>query len=959
MQFKDYFTEVYLGEGANETLALRKLEKRNLSHKYDDLAKIDRTPTKKHLPKLVDFYLETIPIETIKDYYNRFINSKLVNTDINSYKNFNAFEKAIDAVPSNIKPSSEIDIPPVYEDANVKIWRANNKIDAIKIGGNYSFCISNPNPSGNMYYGYRFRRGSTFYFVRFKHKTNAKTAGNFEDPNHFIVIDVGQLENEESNLEITRADNGSQGGGTTDTTQEKIIDEFPELQPAFDANVFTANPLTEKERNDYNYVTSLNASILQFNYEQKLLYINIGSKINDQNWNYLDTNLKRLYINTGIYDLTDYQKKDIAGSGLEIRYQEMLEKRVEMKWGRIQDGISFTSDEKKYIQNNPNSFKIPKDTEYALNTFNSIMSIGGTEAFKNLTPQKQSLYIYLKFLSGEHVPDMLFNLFLETNEKDVRKALTMKIKKHGLSVDEVNYMMKHLPIFEPFIKKENTSNETIMSLLYFIQDPTTIMNFIDNIIGKERIIKSIMELYRQNSSTNPLHMFSVPIASKINIIDHLGGPVLIKMIDNYLNERNKTPLYDVVKQLVRANRMDVVKRWGLLHIWKNIAQTYPAQSTYTDTIQLDRPDVAFNTKLAYLLSQLKYLESQIVSAISYTNDTPYQEKTKNHLYGYRGKDLSMEYLLNFLKKITDTQIDENTFKRLFLKHIITCLKNAAKLEGSSFYNIFGHNFLQYTSQYQPGLDIIFNYVPPQEIPQFYHTFFFKAFFDLITQKYHDDYNYPKFINFLKVIPQNKIDVWSSIIHYIHNNSEFLENIKPSDEFLKLIPSEALTLWLDQTNSYNVKEVGRPFIYYGYGTSYVNPFYYTLKSRGQLSPEQIKEETPSEYVVKYMDIAKNIKNWKSLINPEIIQAIRDFRKTNSTHWDKPKLDEPEEIPPTTPETTPLAQSGNSPNYKPSWNPTDHDDPLDQIFDPKDKSMDELYLETLIKSNKSLKSFTSYK
>jgi hypothetical protein len=88
----DQKTPILLLEGQHEELAKRKLEKAGKLDAYEKLAELDKTPTKKHLPKLVDFFLEKIDINTIKICYNQFLDSKLRSVDINKYKKWQEFE---------------------------------------------------------------------------------------------------------------------------------------------------------------------------------------------------------------------------------------------------------------------------------------------------------------------------------------------------------------------------------------------------------------------------------------------------------------------------------------------------------------------------------------------------------------------------------------------------------------------------------------------------------------------------------------------------------------------------------------------------------------------------------------------------------------------------------------------------------------------------------------------------
>ena len=134
------------------------------------------------------------PDAIIRDYISKFekLKDKLPKKDPFQYKTFQEFENVIDSNTKNTVSKADIENVNVddlktYEDKNIIVYKARNATESIKLGNNqyYSFCISRK--SGNLYSGYRLRAESTFYFVRFKNKSDEKVDGNkFVDPSHYI-----------------------------------------------------------------------------------------------------------------------------------------------------------------------------------------------------------------------------------------------------------------------------------------------------------------------------------------------------------------------------------------------------------------------------------------------------------------------------------------------------------------------------------------------------------------------------------------------------------------------------------------------------------------------------------------------------------------------------------------------------------------------------------------------------
>jgi hypothetical protein len=331
-----------LEEGRNQDLARQKLEKGGKPQDYEMVSVLDKTPTQKHLPKLVDYYLEGYTVEVIKSYYERFLKSPLRDKDINVYKKFKDFETAIDAVPEKIDKTKldNIDDAPIYEDTNIKVWKGDEPYKCIKYGEGYTFCISKKG-TGNMYFSYRSRGGFIFYFVRVKNRP-------ITDNKHMVVIGVSEY-----GLNRTFADNGLHGGYTSNTDKNTLIREVPELKVLFDKNLLIPKPLTSAEKKEIDQITSkkTDKEFSKLPYETKVKYIKYGHKLSDIQWDTLDDTLKNEAINFLSDDLSSHQKESIKDTKLIQAYQKYIKKSFEIKNKQEEYGRdSFTSDEITYAK---------------------------------------------------------------------------------------------------------------------------------------------------------------------------------------------------------------------------------------------------------------------------------------------------------------------------------------------------------------------------------------------------------------------------------------------------------------------------------------------------------------------------------------------------------------------------------------------------------------------------------
>ena len=355
--YKSYFRYL-LKEGQFQDLAKAKLTRAGLEREYNKLENLDRTATKKHLPKLADFFIETNNFEILNDYYQRFLNTTLRDKDINQFKTWHDFENIIDGADFKIENQAvEVSGDPVYEDQKIKVFKAASQKACVEYGNGYSFCISNKNLPSNSFYSYRFQGKDelSVYFVRFKNRPIEIENSKFVDPLHLIVLHVGK-----NNILLTGADNGSQGNGTKNITKENLLKRFPELQTAWNSNVFSVDKYTKTEQDIldhlHNRIVS-NEQFLKFSSRLKSVYIQMGKELTDEMWSSLLPEHKLMYIESGTFDLSDKMKSGLGEKSLS-RYWQKIKQRVEIK---LENEINLSTDETKYY------FNVNKDKILKLN----------------------------------------------------------------------------------------------------------------------------------------------------------------------------------------------------------------------------------------------------------------------------------------------------------------------------------------------------------------------------------------------------------------------------------------------------------------------------------------------------------------------------------------------------------------------------------------------------------------
>jgi hypothetical protein len=340
----------FLLEGQNEDRAKIKLTKADKLGDYEQLLSIT-APYKndpngknnKHLPKLVDFYLEGQPLDIIKNYYDRFIkNTKTATKPIDNF-NFQQFEQLVDSTATKADvETKKIDDKAVYEDNNVKIYLGTDKASCIKYGQGrkYGFCIARTDNS-NLFHGYR-AKGATFYFIYFKNREARSSA-----PEDLIVIHAYPDNQYMINYATPNADHN--------ISEEAIIEKFPALESVFAQGIIKYIPFNQKEEQIYNVINKTDSILQLKTLDDQLLYVEMGKKIKNSEWSKLK-NLDEIlskYIEVGSYDIPD---AIISNSKYEDRYYDKLRQRAEIKSEgyntgdeKLEDLIEKLSEDELYI----------------------------------------------------------------------------------------------------------------------------------------------------------------------------------------------------------------------------------------------------------------------------------------------------------------------------------------------------------------------------------------------------------------------------------------------------------------------------------------------------------------------------------------------------------------------------------------------------------------------------------
>jgi hypothetical protein len=192
--------------------------------------------------------------DEIKEAITRFgqIKDNLYQKDILKYTWSELIDTIIQYEPKHIKVGklnkeevNNADL--VYNQNNIRVYKAGSEKACIKYGQGYSFCISSRGEE-NLYSDYRLGQdapSASPYFVFDDNRANDKDKnGDFIDPTHLLVIMVYQ----NGNVDVTEANNN---GSEYYATFEKVAQKYPQLKKL--ENILKYEPLSN---NDIEFVKS-------------------------------------------------------------------------------------------------------------------------------------------------------------------------------------------------------------------------------------------------------------------------------------------------------------------------------------------------------------------------------------------------------------------------------------------------------------------------------------------------------------------------------------------------------------------------------------------------------------------------------------------------------------------------------------------------------------------------------
>ena len=294
-------------------------------------------------------------------YYNQF-------SDIKAFLQW--LDKEAQRPENEVKPVQkelgEYDFPDleVYSDANVDVYKADTPKEAIRLGKDYSFCISS-NGGGNQFYTYRFgthpawgaKQKTSCYFVWFKGPNGEKT---WKD---MIVCHVG----EKGNYLVTPARNGLFPW----RSKNYVLENYPQLRPALPYMVYK-KPSDQEElsarfssgdiltyipvRANKSRAKIPYKNVARYTPEQLEMIISLDVILDDKAFDYIfetidgkdlvkgnhGNSLIKKYIEIGNSELTEHQKQVLtdAGYGKEVERALLVSARNKLNHD-FQRGITY------------------------------------------------------------------------------------------------------------------------------------------------------------------------------------------------------------------------------------------------------------------------------------------------------------------------------------------------------------------------------------------------------------------------------------------------------------------------------------------------------------------------------------------------------------------------------------------------------------------------------------------
>lgn len=249
--------------------------------------------------------------------------------NIDAYKDFRDLERVVDyvggrrSVATSMKADNNIEVSgeAIYNKDGVEVFYADNPRACVKYKGKmpYSWCVARSDAS-NMFYTYRFRENEpAFYFVKDVEATKEEIAkhsggfkGKFENPYHFVVIQVPKFINPEDDDRKQYIVTSANNNGDIEMSWNEIKKLNPKFAPI--KEILKPKPFTpeEKERHQRFKSGISDREFAKLSYEEKKDYLSIypaaGRGITDVQFAELPDDLMNLYVSYGI-GLSEEQDK--------------------------------------------------------------------------------------------------------------------------------------------------------------------------------------------------------------------------------------------------------------------------------------------------------------------------------------------------------------------------------------------------------------------------------------------------------------------------------------------------------------------------------------------------------------------------------------------------------------------------------------------------------------------------